>query len=266
MGKADGWVMGGGECLMQISMDEECRWPDLPERYASALRDAVGYILDRFDVVGIVASGTVLRGEPDLTSDLDIYVVNREPFRQRIQRFSRGVPTEIFVNPVSAIRGYFPEEHEDSRPITAHMLAAGFVILSRSRIVDELRAEAEQWLAKPCNPPHWRLVMERYFAATQYEDALDIAERDQPTALLILNQAVTAMIHYWYKSNGHFIPRSKQLLSRLVSLDEKLGLDAQRFFTAPLEERWSLARKIAYQTIGVYGFFEWESGRQNVGE
>ena len=94
---------------MSIQTDEECRWPDLPERYSIALRDAVGFILDRFDVVGIVASGTVLRGEPDPTSDFDIYVVNRESFRQRVQRFSRGVPTEIFVNPVSAIRGYFPK-------------------------------------------------------------------------------------------------------------------------------------------------------------
>ncbi|MGB4476625.1 MAG: hypothetical protein WBJ04_07910 [Bacillota bacterium] len=247
---------------MSIQTDEECRWPDLPERYSIALRDAVGFILDRFDVVGIVASGTVLRGEPDPTSDLDIYVVNRESFRQRVQRFSRGVPTEIFVNPVSAIRGYFRKEYEDSRPITAHMLATGFVILSRSRIVDELRAEAEQWLAKPCNPPHWQLVMERYFAATQYEDALDIAGKNPPTALLILNQAVTSMINYWYRSNGYFIPRSKELLSRLACLNESLGRDAQRFFVAPPEDRWRLAKSIADQTVGVHGFFEWESGRQ----
>lgn len=47
---------------MSIQTDEECRWPDLPERYSIALRDAVGFILDRFDVVGIVASGTVFAG------------------------------------------------------------------------------------------------------------------------------------------------------------------------------------------------------------
>lgn len=40
---------------MHIRMDERCRWPDLPECYASALRDAVSFVLDRFNVVGVVA-------------------------------------------------------------------------------------------------------------------------------------------------------------------------------------------------------------------
>ena len=68
-----------------------------------------------------------------------------------------------------------------------------------------------------------------------------------------------SMLNFWYRNNGHFIPRSKELLSRLVSLDNQLAMDAQRFFTAPPDERWFLAEKIADRTIGVHGFFEWES-------
>jgi predicted nucleotidyltransferase len=247
---------------MQINIDEELCWPDLPERLDLALRDAVSFVLDRFNVAGIVAAGTILRGTSDAASDLDIYVINRESFRQRIQRFARNVPTEIFVNPPWTVRGYLSREHADGRPITAHMLATGHVILSLDPIVDELRAEAEEWLAKPSHPLPAQVVMDRYLAATLYEDARDIAEKDPPTALLILSQSVTAMINFWYRSNGHFIPRAKELLSRLVSLSEALGRDAQRFFIAPPEERWPLAERIADQTIGVHGFFEWESAPQ----
>jgi predicted nucleotidyltransferase len=247
---------------MQINMDEKLCWPDLPERFDLALRDAVGFVLDRFNVIGIVAAGTILRGTADATSDLDIYVIHREPFRQRIQRFSRNVPTEIFVNPPWTVRSYLSREHADGRPITAHMLATGHVILSIDPIVDELRAEAAEWLAKPSRPSPAQIVMDRYLAATLYEDARDIAKKDPSTALLILSQSVTAMISFWYRSNGHFIPRTKEFLSSLESLNQTLGRDAQRFFIAPPEERWLLAERIADQTIGVRGFFEWESAPQ----
>lgn len=247
---------------MQINMDEKLCWPDLPERFDLALKDAVSYVLDRFNVAGIIVSGTILRGTADATSDLDIYVIHREPFRQRIQRFSRNVPTEIFVNPPWTVRSYLSREHADGRPITAHMLATGHVILSIDPIVDELRAEAAEWLAKPSRPSPAQIVMDRYLAATLYEDARDIAKKDPSTALLILSQSVTAMISFWYRSNGHLIPRTKEFLSSLESLNQTLGRDAQRFFIAPPEERWLLAERIADQTIGVRGFFEWESAPQ----
>ena len=46
---------------MQIK-DEQLCWPDLPERFDLALKDAVSYVLDRFNAIGIVAAGTILRG------------------------------------------------------------------------------------------------------------------------------------------------------------------------------------------------------------
>ena len=113
-------------------LETDCTWPDLPERYGAALREAVAYILDRYreDVLGIVASGTILRGTPDPTSDFDLYVIHGKPVRQRLQKFFRGVPAEIFVNPPASTRKNFCKEHGDGRPITAHMLATGTVILA----------------------------------------------------------------------------------------------------------------------------------------
>ena len=87
-----------------------CAWPGLPENYDQALREAVQFILKRFDVLGIVAAGTIIRGSPDATSDLDIYVIHPAPFRQRVQKFFNGIPTEIFVNPPAMVEKYFIEE------------------------------------------------------------------------------------------------------------------------------------------------------------
>jgi hypothetical protein len=49
-----------------------CCFPDLPALYSGALRQAVAYILGVTEPLGIVASGTILRGNPSPSSDLDI--------------------------------------------------------------------------------------------------------------------------------------------------------------------------------------------------
>lgn len=69
----------------------------LAEPYASALREAVDFILAELEPVGIVASGTIIRGTAHRNTDLDLYVVRLGTHRRRVQRFFRGVPAEIFA-------------------------------------------------------------------------------------------------------------------------------------------------------------------------
>lgn len=237
----------------------KCHWPALPQQSDMALRQAVDYILDRFDVDGIVAAGTILRGRPHASSDLDIYVIQPHPFRQRIQRFFHGVPAEIFVNPPQMIRRYFAEEHAAGSPITAHMLATGWVVFARDPVVDQLRSEAMNWMSRPSQPTEARLVWDRYMAATLYEDALDVVDHDSATAVFLLDQAVVRMLHYWFRSRGRFLPRNKELLATLAALDADLGKTARAYFGVPPEERLALAKAVADHCIGVHGFFEWES-------
>lgn len=238
---------------------EKCRWPDLPDRFDAALRKAVGYILQHYTVSGIVVSGTIVRGDPDPSSDLDIYVVNKEPFRQRIQKFFGGVPAEIFVNPPSAIEGYFVKEQPSRRPHTAHMLATGVVVYESGGIVGELRAKAEELLSNPPPSPE-DLTGPRYRLALLYEDALDVAGRDAATARMILGAAVTGMLEFCFIRAGRFIPRRKDLLEKLAALDPRTAQVARRFFgTLDIETKLSLAGQIADRTIGSRGFFEWEA-------
>jgi hypothetical protein len=248
-------------------------WPLLPPPYAAALEHAVAFACERFDrqgaVHGVVATGTVVRGTPHATSDLDLYVVHGAPFRQRVQRRFAGVPAEIFVNPPGAVRRYFRDEFRDARPVTAHMLATGRVVLARDgargAVVDALRAEAAAWLARPSYPTEAGLTRARYAAASLYEDATDVLAADPATGALLLARAVSAMLELRCRVALGTVPRGKDLLARVRAADPAIGADAARCFSdAPLAERAAAAQRIADGVLGVRGFFPWDSGPEPV--
>lgn len=248
-----------------------CAWPPLPARYAAALRAAVAFALGEADAVGVVAAGTIVRGVPHASSDLDLYVIHEASIRRRVQRYfgdpalGAPVPAEIFINPPAAVRAYFAEEHADGRPLTAHMLATGYVVLARGPALPALRHEAAAWLERPSHPSAAAAVRARYDAATRYEDAADVADEDPATAALLLARAVTAMLELWCHTTAGTVPRGKDLLARVAALDPALGALARRVFSdAPFPERRAAAAAVADRTIDARGFFEWDSGFEPV--
>jgi hypothetical protein len=242
-----------------------CRWPELAEPYDKALKAAVTYILDHYEVLGILVTGTIVRGNPAPNSDLDICVLHGNPTRQRIQKFFNGVPTEIFLNPPDKIEEYFQDERSRGRPCTAHMWASGFVILDSDPVVEQIRQRAEKMLAQSPNPKPLDLIAKRYAAADTYENAQDIRETDPAGALMMLNLAVHHMLQYVFWENNCYLPRDKDLLAELEPLDTELAELARDYFLVPeVEKRFTLAEQIADLTIGVRGFFEWESPLEDV--
>jgi hypothetical protein len=246
---------------MIIDRQAQPIWPDLPQPFSTALQDAVDYILAEFDPVGIVATGTIVRGEAHAHSDLDLYVVHLAAYRRRVQRFFNDVPTEIFVNPPSAVRAYFVEEDQAGRRLTAHMLATGFVVFRTGQLMDELRAEAQQWLAKETSMSEFERVAERYGIASQLEDAIDVLGTDEDTATMLLADAVLAMLEYACKSSRGQIPRRKELLATLTLHAPEIARLATAFYrAATVAERATIALGLADQTIAARGFFPWDSG------
>ncbi|MEJ7902176.1 MAG: hypothetical protein WKF63_10035, partial [Thermomicrobiales bacterium] len=57
--------------------------PPLAEPYAAALNDAVAYIHERYQPRGIIVSGTIICGTPQVSSDLDFMVIHEPAWRQR---------------------------------------------------------------------------------------------------------------------------------------------------------------------------------------
>jgi hypothetical protein len=248
-----------------------CTWPALPDRYAAALREAVTFVLREVDPVGIVAAGTVVRGTPHASSDLDVYVIHEAPTRRRVQRFfgsaafGAPVPTEIFINPPSAVRRYFAEEQADGQPLTAHMLTTGVVVFAEGSALAILREEAATWLAQASRPTEVAVVRARYGAATRFEDATDVAESDPETATMLEARAVVAMLELWCHQSLGTIPRGKDLLDHVAAHDPILGALARRVFgDHSVSDRHAAAAEIADRTIGVRGFFEWDSGAEPI--
>ncbi len=192
----------------------DCHWPAVTEPYATALREAVAFGLARYPLAGIVASGSILRGQAGPNSDWDLHLIHRKQQRQRVQQRFNGVPAEIFVNPPAALRRYFRDEHARLRPLTAHMLATGHVVAANDPVVSELIAEAAVWLAEPINVSQNQLVEKRYFAVDQLDNARDVRVADPANSRLLLNQAVNMMLEYPFWASGRFLPAAQAFPGR----------------------------------------------------
>jgi hypothetical protein len=236
-----------------------CVWPELPEPYNQSLREAVAFALERYPVLGIIAAGSIVRGCPDRTSDLDLCVLHGGTQRQRVQRTFNGVPAEIFANPPAAIEHYLIDERAARRPIMPHMLATGRVVLALDPVVADLRARAAAVLADPPAAPE-DLTINRYLAATLYEDAADVAEKDPAIASMLLADAVREMLRLLFICRGRYLPRLKDTLRGAAEIDpEVAGLASRFYLSGDLNERLDLAGQIADRVAGARGFFAWES-------
>jgi len=232
----------------------------LPEHYAAALRDAVTFIHERYQPTGIVVSGTIIRGAPDLTSDFDIVVAHEAPWRQRCQRLFRGVPAEMFVNPPFQIRRAFRSEAGDWRPVLSHMIATGAILHDPAGIMGELKDEAQAILDAGPRMSEEQHTQARYMIATAFEDAEDIRERDPDRAVAMLVTAVLDAIRLHFRASGRWHPREKDLLRALDGLDPAMGRLAREVMRVSSEnDRFHAAREIVRHVTGATGFFAWES-------
>jgi hypothetical protein len=141
------------------------------------------------------------------------------------------------------------------------MLTTSIVVFQADAVVDELRKEAAQWLVKETRQSDSESTGTRYSIASQLEDALDLIGIDDVTAAMLMSQSVFAMLEYLCKAEHGQIPRGKDLLARVAAYNVDVATRTAEFFqTSDVAARSRLATEIADRTIGVRGFFEWDSG------
>ena len=238
----------------------QLQYPVLAAPFDSALHDAVADVLAQYDPVGIVAAGSVVRGAGGPSSDIDLYVIHWAPFRQRLQRRYAGVPCEIFVNPPAMVRSYFEEEHFHARPITAHMLATGYVVLDRDPVVQSLRNEAANWLAMPPDPGEERLRWLRYLLVDQADNIQDAAATDPALARLLLGELLPQLATYIFLAAGCHVPRHKDILTGLARLDAAAEVDLRAIISASdIGAALVLTEALMQRVLGVTTFFTWDS-------
>jgi len=240
--------------------------PSLSEPYSSALASCIEGLFAHYDVVAIVATGTVVRGEGDARSDIDLHVLHAGAFRERVQTRYGGVPFEIFVNHPNRVRGYFEEDVKDRRPLAPHMFATGVIVFDSAGIAEELANEAKAILAnRPSAPTDTECIALKYSAATEFEDVDDLADRDPAGADFLLGSAVRRLAECRVAIEPGWLPRAKDLLSRLRELDpESASLALESTGDNSFSERLDAARKLCRRVTGYEGFFEWKSPREEI--
>lgn len=237
----------------------------LPEPYATALDQAVAWLHATYEPIAIIACGSIIRGTPHATSDLDLVVIHEQPWRQRAQRFFNGVPAEMFVNPVFQLRRQMVNDAEAGRPVMAHMLDTGAIVEDPTGVLAALREEARANLAAGPTVSNGWLVQRRYWVVTNFEDAVDLLHSDPDRAQTIVTESLVEAARLHFLQQGRWLPRSKALLADLEGLDPALAAQVRAALRATdLEERLSLAAAVIERTCGVAGFFEWDSEPQDV--
>jgi hypothetical protein len=236
-------------------------FPVLSPGYDKALRSAMAYIFEKFEPFGVVVAGSIIRGNPDPSSDFDIVVLHNHSWRRRVQRFFEGVPAEIFVNSPAWIERNLVEEGIDGRPVMSHMLTTGIVVFSSSMKTDELIEMVRESLEKGADFSPFALLQRRYSAACLFEDVLDLAERDETAAMLIMGRAIDAAVGYWFASRQRFSVRSKEQLAVIRNEEPETAERIEdALLGSSMEIRAEAARRLAQTVIGHTGFFEWDSG------
>ena len=164
------------------------------------------------------------------------------------------------MNPPWKVRTYFSQDQADARPISAHIMATGHVVLATDPIVTELRQKAQWLLTQPPDLSGEAIQRARYAAATRFEDATDIGLRNPIAASMLLSQSLMEMMRFAFMNARRFIPRDKDLLEEFSFLACDSAAKVQNFFqTTDYDERLRLATQIADEILGVRGFFEWSS-------
>jgi len=236
--------------------------------FDQAIAELEVYVQATWNPIGLVVSGSIVRGEAGPTSDLDVFVVHDEPWRLREQRWFAGVPAELFVNPPTRIRHYFASEHAEGRPSTAHMFATGEVLGvppgSPHPVLADLVREARDWLARPVALTPAQLVARRYAAVDVLDDARDVIHDDPAAAHLLLASAVSSIVAYAFLGRGKFQPRRKRAVAALVELDPAAGDLVRRWAAQSGRDALTTVEELARHVLGVDTFFAWASDRDPV--
>lgn len=226
-----------------------------------ALEEAVEWIYSTYKPIGIIACGSIICGNGNANSDFDIQVIHTAPYRQRVQKFFHEVPFEIFINHPDHILGYFESEFKANRPSTAHMLAAGDVVMSADNtIINHLIAEAKNYVNKSPVLSTAQLELRKHSLVTILEDAADVIETDSATAQLLLNRIAEQIIEFVFAVHQRPLPRIKERIKVLHDVDAETATSITTFYASnDIQEQYKLIHDVVLKLTGYTSFFEWES-------
>lgn len=226
-----------------------------------ALLEAINWVKANYEPTAIIASGSIVRGNPNQNSDFDIYVIHNENFRQRVQKFFNSVPCEIFINNLTQVYKYFESERKANRPVTAHIIATGKLMFSADNAqIEKLLSDAKNFAFTSVALSDEEELARKYLISNLFEDASDLKETDPSSANYVLDKVMQELISFIFQQNLQPLPRIKERLQLLVNLDPKSGERVKKYYeSASLQEKFKLVEQLLLNWVGYTTFFEWSS-------
>jgi len=231
--------------------------------YQGALNKAISWINEEFKPTGIIVTGSIIRGNPHVNSDFDIYVIHEESYRQRVQKYFDEVPCEIFVNNFKHVYEYFEQEYKVNRPVSAHMIATGTVLIGEANLaLKKLIEDANKFLLTAPNIDDAKRTATKYTISTLFEDATDIKDSDPIACRYFLNRMVQDLMDFVFLDHGIPLPRPKERINYMESNYPNIGkLISSYYKTESFSSQYNIAKELVMLICGEIGFFEWDSGK-----
>jgi predicted nucleotidyltransferase len=234
------------------------------EHHKQALNEAITWIEENYTTIGIIACGSIVRGNPSISSDCDIYVIHEEKFRQRVQKHFNNVPCEIFINSIEQTKLSFSAEQNNNRPVTAHMIANGMIMKGDSNEdIKSIVKEAKDFEFKSRVLSANEETFIKYGISNLLEDANDVVESDPMTCQYILIKVIDKIIDFWFLKKQLPLSRIKERMSFINRHDPEFHEQINKaFLTQSIKEKLDTVNKIVENKIGEKGYFEWASERR----
>lgn len=216
------------------------------------LQQVLALLQDEFgdELLGVLATGSRLRREDDLTSDIDLPVVINQPRCQRRNIVVDGVEVEMFLNPPFQIRRYFADERATGRGGEQHMWSTGQIIYDPQGIMAELQAEAQaEWSAGPPPLSETGRSLARYFIADGLRDIQDVLEIDPNRAIYLIGPMLPEVINTFYRVQGRWLVKPKRVLLDLDTWDTTAARLAISAGTGSASQRFAALKALVEHTL-----------------
>ncbi|NLP51180.1 nucleotidyltransferase domain-containing protein [Bacillus sp. RO1] len=181
-------------------------------------------IIDKFfpDCEGAILAGSVVRGQENPTSDLDIVVFDQKlPASYRESFVEFGWPIELFCHNLKSYQAFFKSDCERARPCLPRMISEG-VVLKDKGILDGIKKEAETLLH--AGPEKWDIAtikLKQYFLTDVLDDFIGSSNRSE--SIFIAGTLADLAAEFTLRTNKRWIGTSKWISRSLAEYDENFA-------------------------------------------
>jgi hypothetical protein len=160
------------------------------------------------DLLGVLAAGSRVHGNPGPSSDLDMHVVVASSRWRRRIMLVEGVEVEQLFNPLTLVREYIKKNATD-----CSMFALGLILYDPQGVMADLKAEAEVlWAQGPAPIPPQEIWKHRYSPSDLLSDLADVDEADEATSVLVIVQICNQLLETHYRLRRRWKPKAKRCL------------------------------------------------------